>query len=204
MKLISADASPFARKCRILIHEAGLGDRVEVVSLTTTPINTDPQVASANPAGKIPALLRDSGPALYDSRVITRYLDEISGAGLYPQARIWEVLTLEATADAMMDAAVLMVYEHRVRPADKVDEGWIEAQWAKITRSLNALDARWMSHLSGPLDMAQIGRGHGAHLSRFPPRRPQLARHPPRPRGLAFEILRTRQHGRHRAQVNLA
>ena len=156
MKLISADASPFARKCRILIHEAGLGDRVEVVSLTTTPINTDPQVASANPAGKLPALLRDSGPALYDSRVITRYLDEISGAGLYPQARIWEVLTLEATADAMMDAAVLMVYEHRVRPADKVDEGWIEAQWAKITRSLNALDARWMSHLSGPLDMAQI------------------------------------------------
>ena len=68
MKLISADASPFARKCRILIHEAGLGDRVEVVSLTTTPINTDPQVASANPAGKIPALLREESSNSFRAR----------------------------------------------------------------------------------------------------------------------------------------
>ncbi|QYX57677.1 glutathione S-transferase [Roseovarius sp. SCSIO 43702] len=156
MKLISADASPFARKVRVLVHETGLTDRIEVVTVSTTPLNTDPEVASANPMGKIPALLRDDGPALYDSRVITRYLDDMVQAGLYPASRLWEVLTLEATADAMMEAALLMVYERRVRSDAQVSDEWIEAQWAKITRALDALEARWMSHLSGPLDMGQV------------------------------------------------
>jgi len=159
MKLISADASPFARKVRVLLLEAGLADQVEIISVTTTPFATDPQVASANPLGKLPALLRNEGPALYDSRVITRYLDDMAGAGLYPSARLWEVLTLEATADAVMEAALLMVYEHRVRPAEKVSDEWIEAQWAKAARALDAIEARWMSHLSGPLDMGQIAVG---------------------------------------------
>jgi glutathione S-transferase len=52
-----------------------------------------------------------------------------------------------------------MVYEHRVRPHEKVYEGWIEAQWQKITRAVAALEARWMSHLNGPLDMGQIAVG---------------------------------------------
>ena len=48
--------------------------------------------------------------------MITRYLDARGNAGLYPEARLWETLTLEATADAIMDAAVLVTYETRLRP----------------------------------------------------------------------------------------
>jgi glutathione S-transferase len=112
-----------------------------------------------NPLGKIPALARDDGPALYDSRVICRYLDDRAQAGLYPASRLWDVLTLEATADGIMDAAVLIIYESRVRPEDHRFAPWVDGQWTKIDRSLDALEQRWLSHLHGPLDMGQIAVG---------------------------------------------
>jgi glutathione S-transferase len=159
MKLISSPASPYARKVRVLVHETGLGEQVHEASVKTTPMETDPAAAAANPLGKIPALVRDDGPALYDSRVICRFLDARAGAGLYPENRIWEVLTLEATADGILDSAIGMVYERRFRPENMQSEDWVEAQWAKITRSLDALGKIWISHLSGPLDMGQIAVG---------------------------------------------
>lgn len=159
MKLVTADASPFARKVRVLLHETSQMDAVEMVNVATTPMATVPDVAAANPAGKIPALIRDEGPTLYDSRVITRFLDARAGSGLYPDARLWETLTLEATADAIMDAAVLVVYETRLRPEDKVFDGWMDAQWGKVSRSVAGVNARWMSHLAGPFDMSHIAMG---------------------------------------------
>lgn len=88
--------------------------------------------------------------------MICRFLDARGSAGLYPDAKLWEVLTLEATADGIMDAAVLMVYETRCRPEDMRSAEWVEGQWGKITRALDAVSERWMSHLAGPLDMSQI------------------------------------------------
>ena len=88
--------------------------------------------------------------------MICRYLDTLSGKNFYPESRIWEVLTLEATADGILDAALLMVYETRLRPEDKRHAPWVEAQWGKIDRALDAIEGRWMSHLQGPLTMGQI------------------------------------------------
>lgn len=159
MKLIAAKPSPFVRKVRVLILETGQAEDVDFIFTAPTPVSPDEQAMAANPTGKIPSLIREDGPALYDSRVITRYLDARAGAGLYPEARLWETLTLEATADAIMDAGVLMVYEHRVRPEDKVFDGWIAAQWGKIERAVYAINDRWMSHLHGPMDMSHIAVG---------------------------------------------
>jgi glutathione S-transferase len=159
MKLLRAGPSPFVRKVLVTLHETGQMNAVEVVSVTANPLDPDPALTVANPVGKIPALMRDDGPTLYDSRVICRYLNDLAGAGLYPETRLWEVLTLEATADGMLDAAVLMIYEARFRPEDKVHEPWVEGQWAKVDRALDALESRWMGHLSGPLDMGQIALG---------------------------------------------
>lgn len=159
MKLVTADASPFARKVRVLLHETDQFGDVELQNVATTPLNTVSEVAAANPSGKIPALIREDGPTLFDSRVITRFLDARAEAGLYPETRIWETLTLEATADAIMDAAILVIYETRLRPEDKVYDGWMEAQWDKVSRSVAAVNARWLSHLAGPLDMSHIAMG---------------------------------------------
>ncbi len=156
MKLFSSPASPFVRKVRVAIRELGLTDRVEEVVIPTTPLASADEIVAANPTGKIPALVRDDGPAIYDSRVITRYLNDLAKGTLYPQARLWEVLTLEATADAIMDAGVLMTYEVRLRPEAQQSQDWINAQWGKASRAIAAIENRWMSHLNGPLDMGQI------------------------------------------------
>ncbi len=156
MKLLTGPTSPFARKVAVAVHELGLTDSVEMCVATTTPLQTDPAVAAANPLGKIPALILPDGPAIYDSRVICRYLDAQAHGALYPATRLWQTLTLEATGDAMMEAALAMVYERRLRPVDKQWEGWLDAQWTKVAAALDALEARWISHLSGPLDAGQI------------------------------------------------
>ena len=159
MQLLYSPASPFVRKVRVALHEIGMVDAVELVSVATTPTQPAPEVTAAHALKKIPALIRPDGCTLYDSRVITRYLDARAGAGLYPESHIWETLTLEATGDGIMDAAVLMVYEGRCRPEDKQDKGWLDAQWDKIENALDALGTRWMSHLAGPLDAGQIAVG---------------------------------------------
>ena len=159
MKLIMSPASPFVRKVRVLLRETDLLDQVEEVNVSTSPLNSDPTALAANPSGKIPALLRDDAPAIYDSRVITRFLDDLAGSNLYPESRIWEILTLEATADAIMDAAVSMTYEMRLRSPEQQSPEWIEAQWGKASRAVAAVNNRWMSHLSGPLNIGQISVG---------------------------------------------
>ncbi|MGB8813913.1 MAG: glutathione S-transferase [Paracoccaceae bacterium] len=157
MRLYTSPTSPFARKCVVLLHETGMLDRVALIAATGTPVDPGSMPVDQNPLGKIPVLERDDGTALYDSRVICRYLDTLAGNKLYPAApRLWETLTLEATGDGIVDAGILMVYETRIRPEDKRFPEWIEGQWAKIDRALDAMESRWIDHLKGPLDMGQI------------------------------------------------
>lgn len=159
LKLLSSPTSPFARKVRVTLLELGQAEAVELVDVATSPKEPAAEVAAASALKKIPALIRPDGCTLYDSRVINRYLDARAGGHLYPETHLWETLTLEATGDGIMDAAVLMVYEGRCRPEDKQDKGWLDAQWGKIDNALDALQDRWMSHLAGPVDAGVISVG---------------------------------------------
>ena len=160
LRLYHSPTSPYVRKVMVLLHETGQLADVDLIAATGTPVDTGTMPLAQNPLGKIPALERPGAAALYDSRVICRYLDDRAGGRLYPQgARLWDTLTLEATADGIMDAAILMVYEWRVRPEDRRHPDWVEGQWGKIARALDALEERWMSHLHAPLDMGQIAVG---------------------------------------------
>ena len=155
MKLLMSPASPFVRKVLVLLHETKQIDDVVMQSVQAGIGNTEAALKAANPVGKIPALVRDEGPTLYDSRVICRFLDARAGAGLYPENG-WDSLVLESTADALMDAAVLMVYEARFRPEEKQSPDWVENQWIKVEGALDALNSRWLSHLEAPLDIGHI------------------------------------------------
>lgn len=156
MKLYSNPASPFCRKVEVLLNECGQIDAVEVIPAAGHPTDTGTMPVTVNPIGKIPTLERDDGPALYDSRVIARFLDTTFSAGVYPETRLWDVLTLEATGDGICEAAVLMVYEGRTRPENMQYAPYVEAQWAKVVRALDALEDRWMSLLNGPVNIGQI------------------------------------------------
>jgi glutathione S-transferase len=160
LRLHNSPTSPFVRMVLVTLRETGLADQVELVAASGTPLEPGTMPVGQNPLGKVPTLERADGPALYDSRVICRFLDDLAGGGLYPgKPRLWETLTLEATGHGIAEAALLMIYEGRLRPEAARSEPWIEGQWVKIARALDALEARWMSHLAGPLDIGQIAVG---------------------------------------------
>ena len=157
MKLYHSPASPFVRKVVVLLHELDKADAVELATVSTTAFASDESLMSANPLARLPALERPEGATLYDSRVITAYLNAQFGGSYYPEGSSrWETLTLEATGDGIMDSAVSMAYETRLRPQEQQSPEWIEAQWAKVARALSVLNARWISHLAGPITMGHI------------------------------------------------
>ena len=159
-EVFSSPATPFGRKVLVAAAEMGFSDRVKVTMASGTAVDPGTMPVAQNPLGKIPVLIRPDGGALYDSRVICRYLDQVSGAGLYPEgAALWDVLVLESLADGMLDAALLVVYESRIRPEALHFPPWVEGQWSKVSRALDAVEAEWLSHLQGKPDMAQIALG---------------------------------------------
>ena len=134
--------SPFGRKARIAVNVLGLDGKVKVESATTTD-PSDP-LRKQNPLGKIPVLILDDGSAIYDSPVILEYLDHLAGGGkILPKdfnARL-DTLKLQALADGIMDASILIVYEGRYRPAEKHEQKWLDLQQGKIDRGLASLEA---------------------------------------------------------------
>ena len=159
-EIYSSPTTPFGRKVLVAAAEMGMSDRVRVTLASGTPLDPGTMPLAQNPLGKIPVLIRPDGGALYDSRVICRYLDQVSGAGLYPEGpALWDVLMLEATADGMLEAALLIVYEGRIRPEALQFAPWVEGQWAKIARALDTAEADWLPLLQGRIQMGQIALG---------------------------------------------
>ena len=183
MRLSYSAASPYVRKVMITLRELGAADSVTPVPTTGSVTEPSAERIAMNPLGKVPALERDEGPTLYDSRVICRYLNDRFDGRLYPEGEaLWDALVLEATADGITDALVAMVYEGRLRPAEKQHEPWVEGMWRKASDAMNALERQWMAHLSGPFDAAQIALSCALEFAdrRFADRnwregRPQLA-----------------------------
>src|SRR5262245_1782245 len=134
--------SPFGRKARIAISVLGLDGKVKVEPASTQD-PADP-ISKQISLGKVPVLILDDGTTLFDSPVILEYLDHLAGGGkIIPKdakAR-FEALRLQALADGILDASILVVYEGRYRPAEKHEQKWIDLQSGKVARGLAALEA---------------------------------------------------------------
>ncbi|MEJ6781542.1 glutathione S-transferase family protein [Aminobacter sp. Piv2-1] len=138
-KLFYSSASPYSAKVRMAAAHAGIA--VESVTVETGP--QPAMLTDANPLGKIPVWITDEGDGIYDSRVITQYLNRLSGQKLFPRsaAKRLEAERLEAMADGICDCLLAIVYERRSRPEEIVHQPWIDKQWAKVTRALDLLNA---------------------------------------------------------------
>ena len=142
LTLRSSPASPFVRKIRIAASLLGL-EREITVEIADT-MNASDTVRQQNPLGKIPALVLEDGMVLFDSRVILDYLDHRAGGGkIVPQdaAARFAALRLQALADGIMDASILVIYEGRWRPAERHEPKWVDHQAGKVTRALASLEA---------------------------------------------------------------
>ena len=149
MKLCHSQSSPFVRKVKLAAHVLGCADALEIVETNT--MDAEDPIRAVNPLGKIPAL-DDDGIVLYDSRVIIEYLDAKAGGGkLIPAsgAARFETLTRAALMDGIMDAAILVVYEGRMRPDDKYVESFVTYQREKIQRGLEVIAASTPHYRNG-------------------------------------------------------
>ena len=153
-KVLVSSASPYS--CKVLMAAA-----YARIPLQAVPVETsDPpaELLNANPLGKIPVLIADDGETIFDSRAITQYLNRLSGNKLYPRnpAKRTDAERLEALADGIADCALAHVYERRSRPEEIVHQPWLDKQWGKVGRALDALDA----------DPPRLGRKiNGGHIA---------------------------------------
>ncbi|MEO0791796.1 MAG: glutathione S-transferase N-terminal domain-containing protein [Pseudomonadota bacterium] len=151
MKVYIAGPSPYARKVRLTALVKGLADHMSFEPADTLPVE-NPELQQKNPLAKIPILMLNNGQAIYDSKVICEYLDaQVASPVLFPGdgPDRWQVLTLGALADGILDAGLLLVYEKRFRPEEKWHADWQKRQQLKIDAALSALNSappRWTTH----------------------------------------------------------
>jgi glutathione S-transferase len=156
LTLRNSPASPFGRKIRIAASLLGLDREIAIEPADTS--NPSDTVRQQNPLGKISALLLEDGTVLFDSRVIIEYLDHRAGGGRIVPADAtarFAALRLQALADGMMDASILLIYEGRWRPAERHEPKWVDHQAGKVARALAALEAAPPA-LEAPPDVGRI------------------------------------------------
>lgn len=156
MILRNSPSSPFVRKVRIVADLLGFAREITLLDTTTT--SPDAAFLQDNPLGKIPSLTTEDGEAVFDSRVIVEYLDLRAGGGRIipaePKPRI-AALTLQALADGITEAALLIVYEGRYRPAEMAVQGWIDLQTSKMQRGLGRLE-QTLTVPEGPVHVGHV------------------------------------------------
>lgn len=164
MKLFYSINSPYARKCRAVIFEKRLQDRVALIQVN--PMENPPELLAVNPLGTVPALITDQGLHLCDSTVICEYLDALSDdTPLYPPQKSREcVLAIAAMADGMIDAAVACVLEGR-RPKEFQYIAWRERKEAAIMRAIAKFAQADLS--AAPLSIGTISLAVGLSYVSF-------------------------------------
>ncbi len=163
MKLYYSTTSPFVRKVQVAAAELGLRSQLEIVPLRPSPTAPSAELSAHNPLSKIPALVLDDGECFYDSRVICEYLETqrpADAAALVPASGLerFRVLRLQALADGMLDAGILIFYERAQRPKELHWEDWLAGQSTKVSQGLDALEAQ-CAHFPAAVDLGQIAAG---------------------------------------------
>lgn len=139
MKLLYSSTSPYSAKARMAAIYLGL----DVEAVTTNTNDAPAELVDNNPLGKIPVLLRDGEPPVYDSRAIMQFFDRATKGGLYPRRgeKRTEAEVMEALCDGITDCLLSIVYEKRMRPPEMQHQPWIDRQWEKAARGLDHLNA---------------------------------------------------------------
>jgi glutathione S-transferase len=140
MKLIGSLNSPYVRKVRVVMAEKKIEYQFEL----DDPWSADTKIQQSNPLGKVPCLIMEDGGAVFDSRVIVEYLDNVTPVHkLLPatgRARA-EVKCWEALADGMIEAAILLRVEHNVRVDSERSATWMARQRGKVEAAIKAMSA---------------------------------------------------------------
>ena len=155
MKLYLNEASPYARLVRVVLHETGRHDDVELNFVD--PWNADADLLAVSPASKVPALEFADGTALIESGCIVDYLlHQENGAALRPEADGDVGFRQMGLARALIDCAFGGVVQERFAPDSVLSGRWRAA----VPRLILALDATMSGHQKeGPFRIGHLTAG---------------------------------------------
>jgi glutathione S-transferase len=124
MKLIGMLDSPFVRRVAISLQLLGLKFEHQSVSV----FRGMEQFQRINPVVKAPTLVCEDGQVLMDSNLILQYAESLAHPRTLLPADAAEFardLRLTGLALAAVEKSVQIVYEHKLRPPEKLHQPWL-------------------------------------------------------------------------------
>ena len=140
MQLIGMLDSPYVRRVAVSLQLLGLPFRHRSLSV----FSTFDEFRRLSPVVKAPSLVCDDGAVLLDSTLILEYAEALARprrlTPMDPAALRQDVL-VTGLALAACEKSVQIIYEHRVRPPEKLHQPWIDRVTDQMLTALDLLDA---------------------------------------------------------------
>ncbi|MGJ7606628.1 glutathione S-transferase [Variovorax sp. LT1R20] len=138
MQLVGMLDSPYVRRVAISLRLLGLAFEHRPVSV----FSTFEEFRAINPVVKAPTLLCDDGTVLMDSTLIIDYAEVTAGRSLMPAhlAQRQRALRITGLALAACEKTVQIVYEHNLRPAEKLHQPWLDRVQGQLVAAYSALE----------------------------------------------------------------
>jgi glutathione S-transferase len=154
MQLIGMLDSPFVRRVAITFDLQDIPFEHKALSVFR---NFD-EFAAINPTVKAPTLVLDDGSFLIDSTLMLEYGDALTGRSLLPAAPAARARALRAIGPALAacEKTAQIVYEHSLRPAEKVHQPWLDRVQEQLLAALKLLEAEVDAFDVDALDQAAV------------------------------------------------
>lgn len=156
MELIGMLDSPYVRRVAITLQ---LLD-IPFVHRPLSVFRTFDAFSRINPVVKAPTLVCADGQTLMDSTLIIDHLESVAGRSLMPAGRDdrLRALRIIGLALAACEKTVQIVYEHGLRPPEKMHAPWLQRVQAQLAAAYQALEEEMTrSALATGLSIDQAG-----------------------------------------------
>lgn len=160
MQLYWSSRSPFARKVMVAAHERGLAGRIGLVPTLVAPtLPPGPDLLARNPLGRIPVLVPEAGPPLFESGAICEYLDGLGDAPpLFPPGGAARIAAQRWQALGTGHCEMLVAWRgERARTAP--DARVLEGCAVKQAAILAALEAEAPALAAAPFGIGHVAIG---------------------------------------------
>ena len=140
MKLIGMLDSPYVRRVAVSFHLQG----IDFDHLPLSVFSAYDEFAVLNPVVKAPTLITDGGVTLLDSGLILEFAEGMTMAEL--SLRPTEPLDflraqrIIGLALAACEKSVQIVYEHNLRPGEKLHQPWIDRVQGQLLQAYRLLE----------------------------------------------------------------
>lgn len=140
MQLIGMLDSPYVRRVAISLKLLGIPFEHRSVSV----FSTFETFQALNPVVKAPTLILDDGQVLMDSTLILDYAERLAQppAAIYPSdlAARAHAIRLTGLALAACEKTVQIVYERKLRPAEKQHQPWLDRVRGQLLAAYDELE----------------------------------------------------------------